>query len=294
MRIASFLHESNISWGVVVGDHLISATGTDYPASVLELIEGQEPAMAVLQRLADDRRADRHKLVDLELLAPIPRPRKNVICLGLNYAAHAVESLSTKELDIEIPEHPVVFTKAVTAVTGPFADIPLPKTLTQQFDWEAELGVIIGRGGRSIKESEALAHVFGYTVINDLTARDLQRRHQQFFLGKSLDGSCPVGPWIVTADTIEDPQNLEVRCWVNGTLKQSGNTKQQLFSVARTISLLSEVMTLEPGDIISTGTPEGVGFARQPPEFLAVGDVVECEVSGIGRIRNQIISAEAN
>lgn len=290
MRIASFRHESVVGWGVVDDDHLIASSSNDYPRDIQQLLDGSEPAMSVLSRLANDTNARRIALAETEFLSPLPRPRKNVICLGLNYAAHAQESLSAKGQAVEIPEHPVVFTKAVTAVTGPYADIPLQTGLTQQFDWEAELGVIIGRGGRNIQEDDALSHVFGYTVINDLTARDLQRRHKQFFLGKSLDGSCPIGPWIVTADKIEDPQSLDVRCWVNGVLKQEGNTRQQLFSVARTVSLLSEIMTLEPGDIISTGTPEGVGFARQPPEFLAVGDVVECEVSGVGRIRNRIVS----
>lgn len=291
MRVASFRNESTVGWGIIDDDRLITNPGSGYPGDVQQLLDGEEPPMSVLSRLAGDASARRIALADIELLPPLPRPRKNVICLGLNYAAHVQESLSTKGQAVEIPEHPVVFTKAVTAVTGPHADIPLQATLTQQFDWEAELGVIIGRGGRNIVESDALSHVFGYTVINDLTARDLQRRHKQFFLGKSLDGSCPIGPWIVTADEIGDPQNLDVRCWVNGILKQEGNTRQQLFSVARTVSLLSGIMTLEPGDIISTGTPEGVGFARQPPEFLAVGDVVECEVSGVGRIRNRIVSA---
>jgi 2-keto-4-pentenoate hydratase/2-oxohepta-3-ene-1,7-dioic acid hydratase in catechol pathway len=290
MRVASFRNESTVGWGIIDDDRLITNPGSGYPGDVQQLLDGEEPPMSVLSRLAGDASARRIALADIELLSPLPRPRKNVICLGLNYAAHVQESLSTKGQAVEIPEHPVVFTKAVTAVTGPHADIPLQATLTQQFDWEAELGVIIGRGGRNIPESAALSHVFGYTVINDLTARDLQRRHKQFFLGKSLDGSCPIGPWIVTADEIGDPQNLDVRCWVNGILKQEGNTRQQLFSVARTVSLLSGIMTLEPGDIISTGTPEGVGFARQPPEFLAVGDVVECEVSGVGRIRNRIVS----
>lgn len=292
MRIASFRHDSTPAWGILDEDHLIVSSGNEYPRDIQQLLDGEEAPMLVLSRLAEDSGARRIALAEVEFLSPLPRPRKNVICLGLNYAAHVQESLSTKGLAVEAPEHPVVFTKAVTAVTGPYADIPLQTDVTQQFDWEVELGVIIGRGGRHIKEEDALSHVFGYTVINDLTARDLQQRHKQFFLGKSLDGSCPIGPWIVTADEIEDPQNLDVRCWVNNNLKQEGNTRQQLFSVARTVSLLSKIMTLEPGDIISTGTPEGVGFARQPPEFLAVGDVVECEISGIGRIRNRIVDPD--
>ena len=154
-----------------------------------------------------------------------------------------------------------------------------------------DAGRIIGRGGRHIAEQDALRHVFGYTVLNDVTARDLQMRHKQFFLGKSLDGSCPMGPALVTADEIADVQNLTLRCWVNGVLKQEGNTADQIFNVARTIAILSRSMTLEPGDIIATGTPDGVGFARKPPEFLAAGDVLESEIEGLGRLRNRIVAA---
>lgn len=289
MRVASFRSQEEFGWGLVIGEQLRVASAAVYPNSILQLL-AQPDASAVLARLQADVAAKQIPLTELELLAPIPRPHKNIICLGLNYAEHARESLQTKGLAVEMPEHPVVFTKNVTAVTGPYADIPLLSEMTQQFDWEAELAVVIGRGGRQIPVADALSHVFGYTIINDLTARDLQRRHKQFFLGKSLDGSCPIGPWIVTADAIPDPQQLDVRCWVNGVLKQEGHTSQQIFTVAHTISLLSHTMTLEPGDIISTGTPEGVGFARQPPEFLAVGDQVECEISGIGRISNRIVA----
>lgn len=226
----------------------------------------------------------------VRLLAPIPRPRKNVICLGLNYADHAAESLTAHKRPVELPEHPVVFTKAVTSVTGHDADIALDVTVSEQLDWEVELAVIIGEGGRRITEERALEHVFGYTVLNDLSARDLQFRHKQYFLGKSLDGACPMGPWIVTSDEVGDPQRLDLRCWVNGDLKQSSNTRYQLFPVAKIIAILSRGMRLEPGDIIATGTPAGVGFARTPPEFLQAGDVVECEVEGIGRLRNRIVA----
>jgi 2-keto-4-pentenoate hydratase/2-oxohepta-3-ene-1,7-dioic acid hydratase in catechol pathway len=290
MRVASFRHQGTAGWGIVEQDQ-VRVAGPGYPGSVQQLLDEPTIVTEVLTRLRDEPNARRLPLADVELLAPIPRPRKNVICLGLNYVEHARESLAAKGQAIELPEHPVVFTKSVTAVTGPFADIPLPSRVTQQLDWEAELAVVIGKGGRFIRESDALSHVFGYTVVNDLSARDLQARHKQFFLGKSLDASCPMGPWLVTADEIADPQNLDVRCWVNGVVKQDSNTRHQQFTVARTIALLSEIMTLEPGDIISTGTPEGVGFARKPPEFLAPGDVVECEVAGVGRIRNLIVEA---
>jgi 2-keto-4-pentenoate hydratase/2-oxohepta-3-ene-1,7-dioic acid hydratase in catechol pathway len=233
--------------------------------------------------------ACRVPLDQVRLLAPIPRPRKNILCLGLNYADHAAESATARGREIPAPEHLVVFTKAVTSVTGPDADIPYDATVTRQLDWEVELAVIIGLSGRHITEERALQHVFGYTVVNDLSARDLQFRHKQYFLGKSLDHGCPMGPWLVTGDEISDPQDLTLRCWVNGQLKQEGNTRQQIFSIAATIATLSRSMTLEAGDIIATGTPAGVGFARTPPEFLRPGDLVECEVAGIGRLRNHIV-----
>lgn len=227
----------------------------------------------------------------IRLCAPIPRPRKNIICLGWNYADHAQESAQATGKKIEIPEHPIIFTKAVTAITGPSDDIEVDESVTSQVDWEVELGVIIGATVKHVDASDALKAVFGYTVINDTSARDLQFRHKQYFVGKSLDKASPMGPWIVTADEVGNPQQLDLRAWVNGTLKQSSNTRHQVFGVARIISLLSRVMTLEPGDIIATGTPSGVGFARQPPEFLAPGDIVECEVEKIGRLRNRIVAA---
>jgi len=222
-------------------------------------------------------------------LAPIPRPAKNILCLGLNYTDHARESALAKGLEAKLPTDAVVFTKAVTAVTGPYADIPAHGTVTRQLDWEVELGVVMGTAGRAIPRAQALEHVFGYTVINDLTARDLQFRHKQFFLGKSLDGHCPMGPVVVTTDEIPDPQNLAMQCRVNGALKQDGHTRDMIFPVAALVEVLSRGMSLDPGDILSTGTPAGVGFARQPPEYLRHGDVVECTIEKIGSLRNRIV-----
>lgn len=291
MRLLSFVWQGQTRWGLVEGDRVRPCPAeAGWPRSLLELIELGDQAHEVLARLTAQG-GDTLPLEGLRLLAPIPRPRKNVICLGLNYMAHAQESLAAKGQAVERPEHPVVFTKAVTAVNGPYDDITLDPRVTSQLDWEVELAVIIGRGGRHIAEQDALRHVFGYTVLNDITARDLQMRHKQFFLGKSLDGSCPMGPALVTADEIADVQNLTLRCWVNGVLKQEGNTADQIFNVARTIAILSRSMTLEPGDIIATGTPDGVGFARKPPEFLAAGDVLESEIEGLGRLRNRIVAA---
>jgi 2-keto-4-pentenoate hydratase/2-oxohepta-3-ene-1,7-dioic acid hydratase in catechol pathway len=230
-------------------------------------------------------------LADVHLLAPIPSPRRNVICLGLNYREHAKESYGAQGKAVTISEVPIVFTKATTAVCGPYDDIPYDPAVSTEIDWEVELGVIIGRQVKNVAAEEALAAVFGYTVINDISARDLQRLGKQFFKGKSLDGSCPTGPWIVTADELLDPHQLRLTCRVNDTLKQDGRTDQMIFDIPSTIAYLSRGMTLLPGDIIATGTPDGVGFARTPPEFLQPGDVVACEIEGIGVIRNTIATA---
>ena len=262
----------------------------DGPNSMLGLIAAGPEFWSGLAKLLSHPGATPVSLSDVELMAPIPVPSKNIICLGWNYADHAKEGMAVRGSEAELPQHPVVFTKNVTSVNAPQGDIACDPQVTTQLDWEVELGVVIGIGGRKISPGDALRHVFGYTVINDISARDLQFRHKQFFLGKSLDGTCPMGPVIVSADEIPDPQVLNLSSWVNGQLKQSSNTRHQVFSVATTISILSQGMRLEPGDIIATGTPSGVGFARKPPEFLRPGDVVECEVEGIGRLRNRIVS----
>ncbi len=214
--------------------------------------------------------------------APIPWPRKNVFCLGQNYAAHAAESGNPP------PTAPIYFTKPPTTVIGPGDAVPYPQGLTTRLDWEVELGVVIGRGGRDIPEARALEHVFGFTIFNDVSARDLQYRTSQWFKGKSLDGSSPMGPVIVTADEIPDPQHLRLQLSVNGIGKQDSNTSDMIFSVARIIADLSAGMTLEPGDCISTGTPQGVGDGRKPPEYLKPGDVMDAEVERIGVLRNPV------
>lgn len=233
-------------------------------------------------------------LVDFDegrLVAPIPRPRKNVFCLGRNYAEHAAESTRAwgEDAPPPPPQYPAIFTKAPTSVIGPFDDIPYDAKLTTELDWEVELAVVIGRQGKNIRRQDAMSYVFGYMVLNDVSAREIQKRHGgQFFKGKSLDGTCPTGPWIVTADEITDPSDLQLWTRVNGEVKQHDSTASLLLDVPGTIESLSLGMTLEPGDIIATGTPAGVGFARTPHEFLQPGDVVECEVERIGVIRNRV------
>ena len=228
-------------------------------------------------------------IAKVKVMAPIPRPRKNVFCVGWNYVEHFEEGAKARAPGVELPAHPTFFTKAVTAVNGPYDRIPLHPGVTEKVDWEVELGVIIGRGGSNIAEADAMKHVFGYTVINDVSAREVQRRHgQQWFKGKSLDGHCPMGPWIVTADEVKDWGDLRVTTRVNGVVKQDSNTKHMYFKVPRIIAELSAGLTLEPGDIISTGTPAGVGNARTPPEYLRAGDILETKIAGLGLLRNRI------
>jgi 2-keto-4-pentenoate hydratase/2-oxohepta-3-ene-1,7-dioic acid hydratase in catechol pathway len=231
-------------------------------------------------------------LSDVVLDAPIPRPLKNVFCLGRNYIAHAEEAARARGQEVKIPTVPVIFTKAPTTVTGPFDDILVERSVTQQVDWEVELGLVIGVTGRNIPRANALRHVFGYTVINDLSARDLQQQHMQWFKGKSLDGFCPMGPVLITADEFGDPQSKRLQLRVNSATKQDGSTAQMIFPVDAIIEWISKGLTLEAGDIIATGTPDGVGMARTPQEFLIDNDVVEAEVEGIGVLRNRIMARE--
>jgi 2-keto-4-pentenoate hydratase/2-oxohepta-3-ene-1,7-dioic acid hydratase in catechol pathway len=229
-------------------------------------------------------------LDQVRLLAPIPRPRKNIVCLGMNYAEHARESMRAKGLPEKLPEHPVYFTKAVTTINDPEGGIPLDPNITQQLDWEVELAFIIGTGGKNIKRADALRHVWGYTIINDISARDLQNRHQQFFKGKSLDGSCPMGPCILTADEVADPRALGLRLRVNGETRQDSTVADLIFDIPTIVEVLSLGQTLEPGDIIATGTPSGVGMGMQPQQWLEVGDVIEAEVDRIGVLRNTVVA----
>jgi 2-keto-4-pentenoate hydratase/2-oxohepta-3-ene-1,7-dioic acid hydratase in catechol pathway len=224
----------------------------------------------------------------LTLLAPLA-PRKNVFCVGRNYLAHAQEGARARgETDLNLPAVPSFFTKAPTAIAGPDERLRLPGGISAQYDWEAELAVIVGVRCKDVAQADALDVIFGYTCLNDVTARDLQRAHQQWFKGKSLDGTCPIGPWIVDSTELNDPQNLAIALRVNGVTRQSSNTKAMIFSIPRIIAELSKGMTLEPGDIIATGTPEGVGFAMEPPVFLADGDVMEVEIERIGVLRNPV------
>jgi len=290
---------SAVRLGLVVGDRVVDLPAAlrgvwdEAPTSLLALIQAGPAAWQRMSTIAPSTAKDvgghSHPTSAVRWHAPIPRPTKNVFCLGLNYVEHAKESAQARGREMKIPTAPVIFTKAPTAVNGPFDDITVDRSATQQVDWEVELGVVIGTSGRNITKAEALRHVFGYTVINDVSARDLQQQHLQFFKGKSLDGFCPMGPVVVTADEFGDPQNKRLQLRVNGTTKQDGNTANMIFPVNVIIEWLSKGLTLEAGDVIATGTPDGVGMGRTPQEFLVDGDVIETEVEGIGVLRNRIV-----
>lgn len=300
MRYASYSTSPSpsVRLGVVRGDRIVdvaAALGSRWPGeppgSLLALIDlGPEAWQRASDLVADAAdAADGVLLTEARLHAPIPRPRKNVFCLGLNYRAHAQESAQARGRDVKIPTVPVFFTKAPTTINGPYDDVRADPAVTAKVDWEVELGVVIGRTGRDIGTSAARTHAFGYTVINDISARDLQADHLQWFKGKSLDGFCPMGPVVVTADEFGDPQAKRLQCRVNGMTKQDATTADMIFPVDVIIEWLSKGLTLEPGDIIATGTPEGVGMGRTPQEFLKPGDIVETEIEGIGTLRNRIV-----
>jgi len=295
MKLATYspLPSGDARPGIVVdGQRIVdipAALGTSGDtSSMLGLIRAGAPMMERLRALAAKPPAGAVSLADVKLHAPIPRPVKNVFCVGWNYLEHFEEGAKKLQEKRELPVHPVFFSKATTAVNGPFDNIPFEAKVSTSLDWEVELGVIIGTAGKNISEADAMRHIWGYTVINDVSWRDVQRYHGgQWHKGKSFDGTCPMGPWIVSADSL-DPNNLRVTCRVNGITKQDSNTKFLYFKLPRLIAELSAGMTLEAGDIISTGTPEGVGFARTPPEFMKPGDLLETEIEGIGVIRNPI------
>lgn len=284
MRLVTYQSEGGPRLGVLREENVVRVLGMD----MLALIEAGESGLIAARAASAARRGS--PLADLTLTAPITQLRRNVFCVGVNYLAHAMESANARGVPFAKPERPVFFTKATTALNDPFGDIPFDAQVSTQMDWEAELGVVIGKTGKNIPAAQAMDYVFGYTVINDFTARDIQNAHGgQFFKGKSLDGTCPMGPWFVTKDDLPNPHQLRVLCRVNGVVKQDASTADFIFDIPNVIAGLSQGMTLLPGDIIATGTPSGVGFARTPPEFLKPGDVVETEVEGLGVLRNRIV-----
>jgi 2-keto-4-pentenoate hydratase/2-oxohepta-3-ene-1,7-dioic acid hydratase in catechol pathway len=283
MRLVTYRTSSDPQLGIVQRDEV-------FPIPALEMLSLIRLGETGLQIAKQALRGPGTPLESVTLLAPIPMPQRNIFCLGWNYAEHSEESARASGREVKLLERPAFFTKATTTVNGPYSDIQVDFNLSNQIDWEVELAVVIGPGGKNISTDKAMEHVFGYTVVNDVSARDLQIGHGgQFFKGKSLDGFCPMGPWIVTPDEISDPHALRLQCRVNGVTKQDSSTSHLIFNIPSIIESLSQGLTLLPGDVIATGTPGGVGFARTPPEFLRPGDVVECEVERVGVIRNRIV-----
>ena len=287
MRLISCRTDSGEVLGVVAGERWLPADElvAGGPSTMTELLDGDPRSLAALSTAAaaavDEGRIarDGRSLDDTVLLSPVPRPGK-IVAIGRNYREHAAEE------GVDPPPAPLVFAKWPSSVVGHRAEVRWDPGLTQQVDYEAELAVVIGRRARQVSAADALDHVLGYTCLNDVSARDIQFGDGQWVRGKSLDTFCPMGPVLVTSDEIPDPQALAISCSVNGELLQDGNTSQMYFGVAEIISYCSQSFSLEPGDVISTGTPSGVGVFRKPPRFLAAGDVMVVEIEGIGRLES--------
>jgi 2-keto-4-pentenoate hydratase/2-oxohepta-3-ene-1,7-dioic acid hydratase in catechol pathway len=290
MRIATFTHQGRRQVGRV------SADGQHITPFALDAAAASRGAQALIESAATGAPLPAEggralALADVVLEAPLPRPTRNLWCVGRNYHAHAKELRETvfKDNAADPQAWPIVFTKVPETVIGTAADVRLPgAAVSSQIDYEAELTVVIGRGGRNIARAEAMGHVFGYTIINDVTARDVQMRHQQWDLGKSFDTFCPMGPWIVTADEL-DARDTRVRCWVNDELRQDARTSDLIFDIPTLIETCSRGITLLPGDVIATGTAAGVGMGMKPPRWLQHGDVVRIEIDGLGTLQNRFV-----
>lgn len=295
MRLATFIHDARRQVGTVASDG-IEVQPLQLPRGVAE-----KGVLAIIEMLAKagtpfpQNEGAPIPLAQVMLEAPVPLPRRNIFCVGRNYHDHAKELAGSvfKANNVNPAVWPIVFTKVPESVVGPGQPVQLPGAVSTQIDYEAELAVVIGKGGRNISRDQAMKHVFGYTIVNDVTARDVQMRHQQWDLGKSFDTFCPMGPWIVTADEL-DGQNTRVRCWVNGELRQDGKTTDLIFDIPSLIETCSRGITLMPGDIIATGTPSGVGMGQKPPVFLKAGDTVKIEIEGLGILENEFMEQQPN
>ncbi len=285
MKLITFTTNGQTSIGKVIGDTVVDLAKAfpDGPQSMVELLQGGDAALDRLREVGIDGQTT-YPLADVKLEAPVPNPQK-FLAIGLNYQDHVAEIVARGG---KAPENQMWFNKQVTCVTGPYDNVHRPKA-SERVDYEAELGVVIGKRCRHISEADALSAVAGYTVVNDITARDWQRMSPQWMLAKSFDTHGPMGPWIVTRDDVPDPQALDIRLYVNGELRQQTNTGLMVFNIAAQIAYLSKVMTLEPGDVIATGTCAGAGWGMDPPQFLKAGDKVRIEIDGVGAIENGVI-----
>jgi 2-keto-4-pentenoate hydratase/2-oxohepta-3-ene-1,7-dioic acid hydratase in catechol pathway len=277
MRLVSFTHQGAPRWGRLEGDAVVDLSGTGLPKSVLALLEAGDAVLAAARVAPGPRLA----LADVRLHAPVLRPPK-ILGIGLNYADHA------RETNQKTPEVPLVFNKQVTATSGPFDPIVRPR-VSQHLDYEGELGFVIGRRCRHVPRASARDVIAGFVVVNDVSVRDWQRRTPTMTMGKSFDTHCPFGPALVTRDEVADEGALEISTWVNGERRQHSNTNQLIFACAALIEHLSTAFTLEPGDLVSTGTPAGVAVAMSPPKWLVPGDVVRVEIAGLGAIENRVV-----
>jgi len=289
MRIAAFFYQGQPHAGLV-SDDLQTVRLLDMPLADREL--GALTLVELLSRgQALPAQGAAVPLSEVQLRAPLPRPRRNIFCVGKNYHAHAKEFArsgfdSSAQAGGEIPAEPIIFSKVPECVIATGEAIEMPKVSTT-IDYEAELAVIIGKGGKGISKADAMQHVWGYTIVNDVTARDWQNRHMQWHMGKSFDTFCPMGPWLVSADEM-DGTRTRVRCWVNGEERQNASTEDLIFDIPTLIATLSAGITLYPGDVIATGTPVGVGIGFNPPKYLTAGDVVRVEIDGIGVLENPV------
>ena len=291
MKLAAYQYKSDQCVGVVSDD---LQTVTPYQ---LSQEAAQRGALGIIEMMADGQTlpamGQAVALRDVCLLAPIPKPRRNIFCVGKNYLDHVKEIKDSKLGEAQgsmanLPKHPVVFSKVPEAVIATRVGIDSHPAATQEMDYEAELAVVIAKKGKAIAKADAMKHVWGYTIINDVSARDVQAKHVQFHIGKSFDTFCPMGPWLVSADEL-DEKNTKIQCWVNGELRQDGNTNQMIFDIPTVIESISAGMTLYPGDVIATGTPSGVGMGFKPPRFLKKGDSVKIQIDGIGVLENPVI-----
>jgi 2-keto-4-pentenoate hydratase/2-oxohepta-3-ene-1,7-dioic acid hydratase in catechol pathway len=278
MKFVTFQHNGHQHAGVISGDDVISLRAAGLPDMISILEGGAEVLKRVEVEIAKPSADSVFPLSSVKLCAPIPKPTK-IICVGLNYRDHAIES------KMEIPTRPTIFSKYNNTVIGPGDEIIIPKN-TEKPDYEAEFAFVIGKGGRHIKAADWQEHVFGYMNLNDVSARDVQLAVSQWVMGKTFDTFAPMGPWLVTADEIADPHNLNISLTMNGETLQDSNTRELIFKIPELIEFLSSIMTLEAGDIVSTGTPSGVGFSYKPPKWLKPGDEIVVKVEGLGELKN--------
>ncbi len=287
MKFVSFQYGERETYGVERDGEILELAGVhDLPKDLLQGIEEGDGFFRKVETVLEENEGDLRSFTHEEVkwLSPIPKVKRNIMCVGKNYRDHAIEMGGEQD----IPKEIMIFTKATNTVIGHKETVLHHGEMTEELDYEGELAIIIGKKGKGITPQEAMDYVFGYSILNDITARDLQKKHGQFFIGKSLDTTCPIGPYLVTKDEVQDPQNLAVTTKVNGEIRQSSNTSAMIFTIPMIISTLSSGMTLEPGDIIATGTPAGVGKGFKPPRFLRKGDKVEVEIESIGILTNQL------